>query len=353
MLNKDIFVIDATVHAFNFLPSNYQYEWLPELTRWLYNGATRVFAPPDDPKWLVSYEQFIGAFDYYPALLPETLFGESPIDVAVYHGVPLEGVYRDGSSPLWVAERVREQYPGRLFLYGPLYPWREDAFDELERLVEEVRVIGLKFYPLDCIDGELKPTRMDDERTFRVVERARALGLKMMAIHKAVPLGPLPADPYQNVSDCAPIISAFPDLTFEIVHGGIAYLRETVDLIERYPNVAINLEGTASFTLQMQAQFAEVMHAFLSAGAARRMFFSSAAMGGHPRPVVEQFWNFEMPAGLQPLTEENKRDILGRNYARYLGWDLTQLAAAHADDKFARQEHMNEPWAYLRRYWRG
>ena len=91
----DAFVIDATVHAFNFMPSNYQVEWVPEWTRMLSDGATRMFSPPDDPKWLMSYEQMIGCFRHYPELLPQTLYAESQIDVAVYHGVPLEGVYKD------------------------------------------------------------------------------------------------------------------------------------------------------------------------------------------------------------------------------------------------------------------
>jgi predicted TIM-barrel fold metal-dependent hydrolase len=343
----DVFVIDATVHAFNFMPSNYKVDWLPELARFLYDGATRMFSPPDDPKWLMTFEEFTGCFAHYPQLLPETLFGESQLDVAVYHGVPLEGVYRDGSSPIWVAQRVRELYPGRIEIYGPIYPWRDDALDEVDRLVDEIGVIGLKLYPVDLFDGELKPTIMDDERTMAVVERAGQRGLRMIGIHKAVPLGPMPLEPYQNVADCWRVVEAFPDMVFEIVHGGVAFLPETMELLGAHDNVAINLEGTASFSIQLQEQFATIMAAILDAGGAKRTFFSTAAMGSHPRPVIEHFWGFTMPEGAPQLTAEIKRDMLGLNYARYLGWDLAARANAISDDKFATQGGLHEPWSYL------
>lgn len=345
MLDDDVVVIDATVHAFNFLPENYRADWLPELARMLYEGATKMFTPPDDPKWLLSFDEFIGAFHHYPALLPETIFGESQIDVAVYHGVPLEGIYRDGSSPIWVAERVRERYPDRMHIYGPIYPWRDDALDEVDRLVDEVGVIGLKFYPLDVFDDVFRPTVMDDERTFAVVERARERGIKMMGIHKAVPLGPLPAEPYQNVTDCWRLVEAFPDMVFEIVHGGVAFLPETIELLGEHENVAINLEGTASFSIQLREQFEPIMAALLDAGAAQRTFFSTAAMGSHPRPVIERFWGYEMPEGGPQLTPDIKRDMLGRNYARYLGWDLADIVAI--DDEFAAPRELREPWTYF------
>jgi uncharacterized protein len=348
MIDDDVFVVDATVHAFNFLPTNYNADFLPELMQMLYHGATKMFSPPD-PKWVMTWEQFIGAFPLYPDLLHETLFGESGIDIAVYHGVPLEGIYKDGSSPIWVAKAVRELFPERMFLYCPLYPWRDDALDEIDRMVELDQPIGLKFYPIDVIDNTIKPTRMNDETTFRVIGHAAKRGINMIAIHKAVPLGPLPLEPFGNVSDCAEIVKAFPGVTFEIVHGGIAFLEETAQLVADHPNVAINLEGTASFAVQMSDQLTPILEEFLDAGAADRMFWSSAAMGNHPRPALECFWNFEVPSGR--LTREVKADIVGRNFARHLGWDLDAKRSLIGDDRYARQESLREPWTFLNANW--
>lgn len=256
------------------------------------------------------------------------------------------GIYKDGSSPIWIAERVREMLPGRIFIYGPIYPWRDDALEEVDRLVDEHDVVGLKFYPLDVFDNQFKPTRMSDERTMEVVARARARGLRMIGIHKAVPLGPLPLEPFQNVHDLAPLVEAFPDMVFEIVHGGIAFLPETVSLLERYPNVMINLEGTASFCIQMRQEFEQIMEAFLAVGAEDRLFFSSAALGNHPRPVIEHFWSYELPSGR--LTPEVKRKILGENYARAAGWDLPTMVGSIAGDRYGLRRRLDEPWAMVR-----
>jgi uncharacterized protein len=350
MIDTDVFVIDATVHAFNFMPSNYNADFVPDMMQMLYHGATKMFSPPDDPKWTVTWEQFIGMFPLYPDLLHETLFGESGIDVAVYHGVPLEGVYKDGSSPTWVAKAVRELFPNRMHLYSPLYPWRADACDEIDRLVEEDQPLGLKFYPLDVINNEFRPSIMNSESTFEVVRHAASRGIKMIAIHKAVPLGPLPLEPFGNVDDCFELVAAFPDTTFEIVHGGVAFLPETARLAAEHSNVAINLEGTASFAVQMKDQLIPILEALLDAGAAKRMFWSSAAMGGHPQPPLEAFWNLELPSGR--LTRDVKVDILGRNFARHVGWNLDDLPHKLADDRYGQQVARAEPWSYLNREWK-
>jgi len=53
-------------------------------------------------------------------LLGAALFAESDTDVCVYHGVPLYGIYRDGGSALWVGKAMRERWPDRVALYGPV-----------------------------------------------------------------------------------------------------------------------------------------------------------------------------------------------------------------------------------------
>jgi uncharacterized protein len=349
MIDDDVFVIDATVHAFNFLPENYNADFLPELMQMLYHGATKMFSPPDDPRYVMTWEQFIGAFPLYPDLLHETVFGESGIDVAVYHGVPLEGVYKDGSSPIWVAKAVRDMFPDRMHIYCPLYPWRDDAIDEIDRMVEQDRPIGIKLYPIDVIDNQYKPTRMNDQSTFDAVEHAAKRGIRMIAVHKAVPLGPIPLEPFGNVDDCAEIVKSFPDTIFEIVHGGVAFLHETAQLVADHQNLTINLEGAASFAVQMQDKLIPILEAFLDAGGADRMFWSSAAMGNHPRPTLEAFWDLEVPSGR--LTREVKTDILGRNFARHLGWDIDAIKAAIAGDRYGLARTPAEPYGYLNAKW--
>jgi uncharacterized protein len=345
----DAFVIDATVHGFNFLPDNYRADFLADLVQMLYNGAHVGFHPHNEPHWNMSWHEFLHAFNYQPDLLVQTMFAESQTDLIVYHGVPLNGIYKDGSSPISVAKAARERCPGRVFIYGPLYPWQPDALDELERMAEEDGIIGLKFYPIDLYGDELRPSRMDDAQMWAICERARSLGIRMIAVHKAVPLGPLPLAPYNSLYDLAPIVADFPDLTFEIVHGGAAFLSETIAMLERFPNVVVNLESLPMFIPNHRQKWVEIMAAYLAAGLADRLFYATGAVGGHPQPFLKAFWEFEMPAGMPQISSQQKRDILANNYARYLGWDLDKLKAQFANDQFGLQRTaLARPWSAMR-----
>src|SRR5204863_9188297 len=103
-----------------------------------------------------------------------------------YHGVPLYGIYKDGGSPLNVGKEMRERWPERVALYGAVSPWEDGALDEVHRLIEEDAVVGIKLYPMDIVDGEIKSYRLDDpEIAFPIIEAARARGIKIVATHKA------------------------------------------------------------------------------------------------------------------------------------------------------------------------
>ena len=128
-----------------------------------------------------------------PELLGKALFLESDTDICIYYGIPLYGMYKDGGSPLWAGKRMRELWPGRVELYGPVSPSQDGACDEVERLVAEDDVIGIKLYPMDIIKGEIVSCRLDDpEIAFPLLEKAQSLGIKVVAIHKSIPQGQVP-----------------------------------------------------------------------------------------------------------------------------------------------------------------
>ncbi len=349
MIDDDVLVIDATVHAFNFLPDNYRYDWLLDVVKGL-SPAGSIGMFPGDPDYAMSFEEFLSTFHHQPELMVQALFAESRTDIAVYHGVPLEGIYEDGSSPTWVAKAIRDRLPGRMFIYAPLYPWKPDVLEELERQVAEDRVIGVKFYPVDLFDGELRPSRMDSEETFAVVERARQLGVHVIGIHKAVPLGPmLSGDEYFGVGDLAPLFEAFPDVTFEIVHGGRAFLEETAELYGSFPNTTINLEGPSTMALLAPDNYATLLGRFLDEGGHDRIVYATGSTAMHPEPVIHGMWNFQFPDDSpHHLTRDMRADILGRNFARIHGWDLAAMQEAIAGDEFGLDKVLAPPWGLLK-----
>ena len=353
-LPDDVFVLDSTVHAYNpseenYVEGPYRERIAAQLSEVLWRGHSQLL-PDGDPRWALSAERFKRPMD--ANTLSNALFAESQTDICIFHGTPLYGIYKDGGSPLEVGRQMRDRSPGRVALYGPVSPWQPDALDVMDRLVEEYGVVGFKFYPMDIVDGRITSYRLDDpEIAFPLLERARKLGIKNIATHKAIPQGQVPTGPF-SPNDVSGAAGAFPDLTFEIVHGGFAFLEETDWQLRCYPNVVVNLEGTSSYLMQgSPRRFAEIIGTFLRAGGEDRILWATGCSSHHPRPYVDMFWNFQMPQdmvegyGFPQLTEEIKRKILGLNHARLLGWDVAAKRAAIAADEFGRLVEMREPWS--------
>ena len=346
---EGVFVIDATVHGWSVLPENRVQPYSVAIVKLLYYWAKEQLHPPGDERYQLPFEQFEALVKFQPQLLEAVLFAESDTDVAVYQSVPLYGLFRDGSSPIWIGEKLRERLPHRVFVYGDVSPYQEGALDRIDKLVDQHRVIGLKFYPVDLVEGEIRPVRLDDEsRLFPLIERARQRGLKVIAVHKAIPLPPMTIDHF-DVEDCAPAARAFPDMTFEIVHGGFAFNREVSALLEKYSNITVNLECAPCYALNYPERFADMMAPLLASGAHDRIFFSTGAPVMHPQPFIEAFWRFEMPKGYPTMSPEVKQGILGANFARQHGWDLNALMSKCSQDGYGLQRDVHEiPWSVLR-----
>jgi uncharacterized protein len=350
MIDNDIFVVDATVHGFNFDLANAR----TEQTRQLRAGAWRngnSFSP--GRRFDCTEREFYEQFQYQPDVMLQMMFAESRTDIAVYHGVALEGLYYDGSSPLWVGLAAADRYPHRVFNYAPVYPTAEDALDVIDAAAEHPSVIGIKTYPADLRDGVFYPQLMDTDRALEIVDRCRSHGMKMIGLHKAVPIGPFAeVQSWFGVSDLPPAIEAFPDMTFEIVHGGFAFMPETLDLLDRYPNVVINLEGVQALMRQAPPRWAEIMAAFTATPErASRIFWSVASTAFHAEGWIQEFLDWEQPEGYAPLTREMKAGILGHNYANWMGWDIEAMKRDIAADDFGLKhtvEDLAEPWSWLR-----
>jgi uncharacterized protein len=343
-----VFVIDATVHGFNFAKENYKYPFLEDVVRGLHSGGQRMYAAMGTHDYSLTFEQYRDNFQLQPRMMREVMFQESQTDYAVYHGVPMYGLFGDGSSHISVAEAIIADLPQRMSVYADLSPHHPEPLDYINSFAKRPNLIGVKFYPADFVDGKIVEIRMDDEKTiFPLLQAVRDAGIKVVAIHKAVPFGPIPREAY-GVGDLAPAIEAFPDLTFEIVHGGFAFVEETVELLEQYPNTVINLESTPIMSLVNPDKFGDMMAPFITIGAIDRVFYATGATAMHPQPILESFWRYEMPRGFPKLTWEMKAGILGENFARLHGWNIDAMKAACAADQFGLEKKLQAPWTYVR-----
>ena len=343
------FVIDSVVHAYNLTPENQLVQpvsgALSEMIYAMHLGCQ----PRGVTKYVLDRKRYYYALD--PEFLAHAMFAESQTDVVIYHSIPLWGFYADGLSPLWVGKAMRDLYPGRVLLFGGVSPWQKNALEEVDRLIEEDGVVGIKLYPEDIVDGQVKPWRADDPKVaFPLYERAQKKGIRTIALHKAQPLGPVPMEPF-TVGDVQEAALAFPDLHFEIVHGGYAFLEETAMHVARFPNVCINLEGSSGLLANAPRKFAEILGTFMAVGGRDRLIWATGAMLYHPQPYLQAFWNFQMPRdlvedyGFPEVTEDDKRAILGLNQARLLGLNIEDLKLRIADDAFGGREELAEPWS--------
>jgi predicted TIM-barrel fold metal-dependent hydrolase len=344
---NDAFVIDAATHAFDLRPETYRQPLSQQSADIIYHGLHCGFQPAGETRWLLEKERFLDATD--PRLLGHALFQESSTDMCVYHAIGMHGLYSNGLSPLRVATEMRDLYPGRVLIYGGVSPWQDGVLDEIDRLVEEEGVVGLKIYPHDIIDGRIVEFRLDDrEAAYPLIDRARARGLRTIAMQKSQPIGPVPLAPYAP-TDVEGAAIDFPEMNFELVHGGWAFLEETASQLARFPNVSVNLEITTAYLLRAPRRFAEILGSMLAVGGGNRLLWSSGAMLFHPRPYLEAFWDFEIPRdlvedyGFPELTDADKVNILGANQARILGLDVEALKAQLGSE--TEERRLAEPWS--------
>lgn len=344
-----MFIVDSIVHAFDSRLAN-------AITRYgqaIFESAQRFQWNFTAPQYRIEPARYFQRID--AEVLEAALFAESQVDLAIFHTVPIWGFIKD-FSPASVGLELRRRQPDRVRLYGGISPLQgQRALDDLDRQVDEWGIIGLKLYPMDVIDGEVRALSLaDHDIIYPVLDRCRRHGIKVVAIHKAFPLGPVEMDPFR-VNDIDYAARDFPDLAFEVVHSGMAFLEESALQVGRFDNVYVNLETTASLAELHPRKFANVLGTFLAAGAGKKLFWSSGATNSHPRAVAEAFAALEMPPdmidqlGYPALTPDIKADVFGRNYARLHGFDLDAIARATAGDAVSRQRAvgLDSPWSKL------
>ncbi len=358
---EDVIVVDGVVHAYDFRPA--MSGAIPGRTHQLgHVGLSSRLREHED--YILTVDEFEREFT--PEELVSCVFRESQVDFAAYHHLNGVGTRRPlgstQSSPIEAGVAARDIAPGRVFLYpSPIAPWNVSrTIDEIDQWVDEMGIVGVKFFPheYDPATGAGHDVMFDDkEMIFPILDHARSRGIKVIGIHKAMGSRVRAF----GLSDLDDTVAAFPDLNFEIVHAGMAFVEDTLRVGLR-KNVFLNLESTSGLLSVAPRRFAEVLGQFLvpiseHPNAVDRVIWASGATIRHPQPLLELFWDFEMPEdlmrdyGYPEVTREMKRKMLGENWARMHGVDLRELMAALPDDELARQKASGElvrPWAAVR-----
>ena len=322
----DAFVFDCVAHVFNFdksnalgppgeMFSNHLYAFHAALTP---SGETVL--PP---------ESFLR--NWRPEEIDEMVFGQSDTDMLVAMPLPLTDLYEDGLSAWERCAELASLRPERTVFWGSVNPLEgKKALDLMERQVNEFGAKAFKFYNVRYDYGQPFPWRMDDPQVaFPIFEKARELGVKVIGVHKGVPLGPQPIE-HTQTWDMDGAAANFPDINFVIYHVGLPFLDEVCWQLIRYPNLYASLAATINFIVRAPRQFAETLGKLLFWCGEDKIIYGSEAPIFHPQWALKAFWEFEIPKDLQEgygypaLTEQAKRKILGENLLRLHGIDATQ-----------------------------
>jgi predicted TIM-barrel fold metal-dependent hydrolase len=351
------FVFDGVIHAYNFLESN-MVDTSADMAEFSYGVFKhhKMFSP-EDQYFHLTAEEFID--DWSSETLAHAVFAESPVDMAVYHTVPMYDFWKDGSSALEKGLAMKDKHPDRVLVYGAVNPLNtRDALVEAARQVNELGVDGIKLYPASYYAGKTVGWRMDDATfAFPLFERLLELGINNVAVHKAMPLGPSTLAPFK-VDDVGGAAAAFPEMNFQIVHGGYAFVEETALMLHKFPNIFVNLEATASYAMRRPKLFAHAIGEFLYWGTPEQIIFATGVPLTHPRPAVDAMLKLEMPKsliedyGYPEISDKDRALMVGGNLARLHGIDPAEQRRRVADDEFSRIRReaggFAAPWSRLR-----
>lgn len=344
-LPEDVFVIDPVIHALNLASGNVASKYGEQLYQMSY-GLHAMLSPPE-----ALCPQDVYMTDMAPEALVRTIFEESQTSLAATHTLRLDTWFKDGFAAEWKTVAMTTRWPTRVLGYVGLDPTQDCAavLDDLERQVAATpNAIGVKLYP-----HQMDPYRhwlATDDTVMRLIERAQALGLKSIAIHKALPNGSVPLAPYRIGEDFEQAADAFPGMAFEIVHSGMAFIEETALAIGRFPNVYANLETTTAMLWQAPGRFEAALALLMQWGGPEKILWSTGCTVVHPQHLLKLFWAFAFSDetlnrhGIPQIDEGVKRMILGGNYARLAGLDIAQWRARQKGDVFDRVE-LKEPWS--------
>jgi uncharacterized protein len=346
-------VVDAVVHPYNLDPANQNPEAREQLEA-VY-GAHVVATGSRHPQHLLQRDEFFSDFPF--DAVAGSLFVESPVDLAIIHALPNLGFCRGDVTAPDRAAAFRDRHPDRFRLYATVdTPLTDRAIDQLERQVRELGVDGLKLYPAFFYDGRGTSWRLDGtDFATPLLEAARDLGIRNVAVHKALWLPPAPRSAF-DVDDVAGALERFPDLNFFMVHAGAAFLDRTAELLGRHRNLHATLESVFAYAVVRPEVFAKVLGRLLASCGPDQLLFGSGSNLSHPAPLIEAFSDYQLPEetlaehGCRQLTAADRRKILGGNALRLHGLDAEQVRRTTAEDAYARERARGvpPPWSRLR-----
>jgi predicted TIM-barrel fold metal-dependent hydrolase len=253
--------------------------------------------------------------------------------------------------------RIIDEMEGthRLLIHGRVNPNQDGDLEGMDELAERWGVSAWKCYTQWGPDD--RGFFLHDEDTgLRMIEKARALGVKNICIHKGLPFG---RRSYQHslASDIGIVAKVFPDVNFLVYHSGFIAgqpegpydptrgegVDELIRSVEengvaRNSNVYAELGSTWRFAMRDPDSAAHIIGKLVKHIGERNVLYGSDCIWyGSPQDQIQALRTFQISAelrekhGYAKMTPGLRARIFGLNAARPYG--------VHADEILKRARH--------------
>ena len=305
------------------------------------------------------------------------VFMDSDTDVMVLSFVPstreAEPVTIQAADAM---RRVVEKLEGthRLLLHGRVNPNQPGDIEAMDELAQKWRISAWKTYTQWGPEG--RGYFLTDPVGVRFIEKARALGVKNIAVHKGLPFGRQSYE-HSQCSDIGVAAKRFPDVNFLIYHSGfVTDTREgpykagndgidtLVASLEKNAvapgsNVYAELGSTRRFLMRDPEQAAHAIGKLVKhCGPDNVLWGTDSIWYGSPQDQIQAFRTFQIAPrlreqhGYAEITPALRAKIFGLNAAQVYGLSAAEVKKYTQRDAIARERlaYMENPQPHFRTY---
>ena len=354
-LDRNEFIFDVQGHFVN--PTGAWTRALPPGAQPLkmFGENNRCIAKADGPG--LGYLQCLGADEFI-----KDIFLDSDTDLIVLSFVPST---RKG-EPLTIEEatetaRIVEKMQGthRILIHGRVNPNQEGDLESMDALAERYKISAWKTYTQWGPTG--KGFFLDDDPGIALIEKARKLGIRNIAVHKGLPFGPQSYE-HSTCIDVGLVAKRYRDVNFLIYHSGFVttkpegpYDSRRSDGIDALvtslrdnnvapgANVYAELGSTWRFLMRDPDSAAHALgKLFKHVGADNVLWGTDSIWYGSPQDQIQAFRTFQISDeladkhGYPKITPALRAKVFGRNALKVYSIPEDVLKVHLARDRVAR-----------------
>jgi uncharacterized protein len=253
----------------------------------------------------------------------------------------------------------------RMLAHGLMTPQLGRAdLDFMDLQAGSLKVDAWKCYTGSPPKGFTQGWRMDDEQiAYPSLQKAEALGLPRVCVHKGLPLGPV--EDYNHPRDLIRAAKDFPGINFLVYHSGFRSSSSIDEIFARTGDIPWTTEfcrmkraerGISNIYMELGSTFGQLVitHPEICAhllgqlmdafGSDHVLWGTDSIWYGTPQWQIEAFRRFQIPDRLiekhryLPLTRQIKEQIFGLNAARLFGVDVAAKRNQVPEDYVSRMK---------------